>query len=173
MDFAPRQNFTKTQIAMACRVLGGQLGPLPAGVEGPQLLWAMAGVESSFGADCQPRHEPAYDVGGAYARHAPMPVLLSRFGSAAACSYGPLQLLLVNAPLQMAPENFDNLAYGMQQSITYLNSLLRHWRPGSLDEIGECWNAGHITPDPAYTEKLAATYQTPMPPAPNPLAAAA
>jgi hypothetical protein len=31
-------------------------------------------------------------------------------------------------------------------------------KASTLDEIGECWNAGHITPDPAYTTKLEAAY---------------
>jgi hypothetical protein len=157
-----RANFTTAQMIAACVRYGSQIGPLPAGVDGAQLLWALAGNESSFGANCQPRHEAAFDVGGAYATHAPMPIWLERYGSAGACSYGPLQLLLCNAPLTFGPSSFDDLNLAVQASIGFLNVLLRQYKPQSLAEIGECWNAGHICPDPAYVAKLAANYAVAM-----------
>jgi hypothetical protein len=157
-----RANFTKQQIAGACARFGSQVGPLPGGVDGTQLLWALSGVESSFGANCQPRHEPAFDVGGPYATHLPCSIFLQRYGSAGACSYGPLQLMICNAPLTYGPSSFDDLTLAMQASVTFLNTLLRHWQPQSLAEIGECWNAGHITADPAYVVKLAVASAAPM-----------
>jgi hypothetical protein len=163
--FPLRANFTRQEIADACRRWGSQAGPLPAGVDGTQLLWGLSGVESSFGANCQPRHEPAFDGGGAYATHYPMPILLSKYGAGGACSYGPWQIMLCNAPLSHGPSNFDSLALAGQDSLAYLNALLRHWLPQSLAEIGECWNAGHVTPDPGYVAKLAAAYATPILPA--------
>ena len=159
---ATRANFTRAEIAAACVRYGSQVGPLPPGVDGAQLLWALAGVESSFGADCQPRHEPAFDTGGMYATHYPMPIWLSRYGSAGACSYGPWQLLLCNAPLTYAPGSFDTLMLAASATMAFLNSKLRQWNPQSLAQIGDCWNAGHITPDPAYEGKLAYTYATAM-----------
>ena len=56
-------NFTPKQVADQCRISGPDLAGLPRGVDGAQLLWAMAGNESSFGVNCTPRHEPAFDVG--------------------------------------------------------------------------------------------------------------
>lgn len=156
-------NFTREQVAGYCHLLGRTVGPLPYGVDGSQLLWALSGVESSFGANCTPRHEPAFDTGGKYGSHAPMPSLIAQFGSpAAACSYGPLQVMLCNA-LGLTPADFDDLGEAFYASISFLNSLLRRFQPQSLDEIGECWNAGHITPDLAYTTKLEANYAVPMP----------
>jgi hypothetical protein len=157
-----RADFAKQQIAAVCMQFGSQAGPLPDGVDGAQLLWALSGVESSFGMDCQPRHEPAFDVGGPYAAHLPCSIFLARYGAAGACSYGPLQLMICNAPLTYGPSSFDNLTLAMQASVTFLNSLLRHWKPQSLAQVGECWNAGHITPDAGYEQKLAVAYATPM-----------
>jgi hypothetical protein len=158
-----RQSFTKTAIAAICKVGGSGLGPLPYSVAGTQLLWALSIVESSCGANCQPRHEPAYDTGGMYATHIPMPSLLQKFGEEGACSYGPWQLMLCNAPVTYSPSSFDDLTSSVTATVSFLNSLLRHSKPQSLADIGECWNAGHITPDPAYVSKLKNAYLTPMP----------
>lgn len=155
-------NFTRSQVAAMCRKYGPQVGPLPLGVDGTQLLWALAGVESSFGANCTPRHEAAFDVGGRYGSHAPMPDLIARYGSpAAASSYGPLQLMLCNAS-GLSPVGFDDIDQAFHASVSYLNNRLRHWNPSDLDEIGECWNAGSIRPDPEYTTKLGKYYAVPM-----------
>ena len=160
---APRANFPRAVLAAACKQFGTQVGPLPIGVKGAQLLWALAGVESSYGRNCQPRHEPAYDHGGTYATHLPMPTLLKRYPYEGACSFGPFQLLLCNAPLSYGPSSFDNLTLATQPAVSYLNLLLRRYQPKTLAEIGECWNAGHVTPDPIYERKLAAAYAVPMP----------
>ena len=88
LDCGASLNFTRQQIADACLAYGPQLTELPYGVDGAQLLWALSGNESSFGANCTPRYEPAYDVGGRYADAD----LLARFGRAAACSYGEVML---------------------------------------------------------------------------------
>jgi hypothetical protein len=157
------KSFTQNQVATMCEKYGSQVGPLPAGVNGAQLLWAMTGNESSFGENCTPRHEAAFDVGGIYGSHAPMPALIALYGSpVAACSYGPLQVMLCNAS-GCSPEEMDDLDTAFHASVSYLNSELRRFQPQSLDEIGECWNAGHITPDPDYTSKLEANYAVPIP----------
>jgi hypothetical protein len=134
-------NFTPAEIAVQCKLSGSQVGPLPASVTGAQLLWAMAGNESSFGVRCTPRHEPAFDVGGEYATHAPMPALLAKYGSAAACSYGPWQILLANAA-SYTPADFSVLTEAAAATIAYLNQQLRAFRPQSLAQIGSLWNSG-------------------------------
>ena len=153
------------QIAAACREFGPQVGPLPAGVDGTQLLWAMSGVESSFGKNCTPRHEPAYDKGGVYGSHVPLcgPTgLLAVYGALGASSFGPWQVMLANVPGAAAPELFNGLEYACRVSCAVLNGMLRRLQPKSLAEIGECWNAGHVTADPAYTDRLARCYAMPM-----------
>ena len=155
-------NFTIQQTAQACHTYGPQVGPLPNGLDGSQLLWAMSGVESSHGTNCTPRHEPAFDVGGRYGSHAPMPALLAIYGSpAAASSYGPLQVMLCNAQ-GLSPSGFDDINEAFHASVTFLNQQLRHFAPANLAEIGEVWNAGSKRPDPDYVQKLTAQYALPI-----------
>lgn len=160
-------SFTQLQIAAVCEEFGPQVEPLPVAVDGAQLLWALSGNESSFGLNVTPRHEPAFDHGGAYSTSGNMPALLEEYGSAAACSYGPWQVLLTNAAT-FAPDDFTDLSTACQATVSFLNSLLRRFKPTSLVQIGECWNAGHPLTDPgagvvAYTTELQKNYLIPMP----------
>jgi hypothetical protein len=92
-----------------------------------------------------------------------MPALLAIYGSpAAASSYGPLQVMLCNAQ-GLSPAGFNDINEAFHASVTFLNQQLRHFQPNSLAEIGEVWNAGHVTPDPAYVAKLTAQYSVPIP----------
>ncbi|HTV07801.1 MAG TPA: hypothetical protein VMD97_01995 [Candidatus Aquilonibacter sp.] len=162
--------FSRQEIADVCRKLGGTVGPLPSHIEGWQLLWAITGNESSFGADCTPRHEPAYDVGGEYSRDPSQAHLLALYGPAAACSYGPMQVMLVNAPPCTTPESFDDLETAMRAGIYALNRMLQRFQPQSVAQVGFCWNGGHIAnlnPEvQAYGLRLTKKYlSTAMPPA--------
>jgi hypothetical protein len=156
-------NFTPEQVASMCEKYGSQVGPILTSIDGAQLLWALSGVESSHGTNCTPRHEPAFDVGGIYGSHAPMPQLLALYGSpAAASSYGPLQIMLCNAG-GASPSTFDDVDQAFAATLPFLNAQLRRFQPQTLAEIGEVWNAGHITPDPGYVAKLTAAYAVPIP----------
>lgn len=159
--------FTLEQVAQQCRAVGAEIDPLPQGVTGYQLLWAISGCESSFGLNAKPRHEPAYDVGGTYAAHAPMPELLQQYGSAAACSYGPWQILLANAP-SCKPQDFDDIQLAAQATVSFLNKLLKLYKPKTLAEIASCWNAGHIQKPLSpgvtrYAADLTKFYAEPLP----------
>lgn len=161
-------NFTPQQIADQCRVSGPKLLGLPPGVDGTQLLWAMSGNESSFGVNCVPRHEPAFDSGGVYGSGPVMAPLLKKYGSAAACSYGPWQIMFPNCPPGFSPKDMSDLGKCASATVGFLNHLLARWKPSSLAGIGECWNAGHpmvnLSPGVAsYVQKLTANYQVPMP----------
>lgn len=160
-------NYTHEQIAAQCQASGTDLWPLPDGVTGAQLLWAISGNESSFGADCDPRHEPAFDAGGIYGDGPVMKPLIAKFGSAAACSYGPWQLMFCNAPSGWMPDDMNDLAKAARATVLYLNRFLTRFYPSSLAGIGECWNAGHTmdipTPGVArYVADLAKNYAVPM-----------
>ena len=155
--------YTRQQIAAVCQKLAPSLGPMPPGIDGAQLTWAISGNESSFGAQCQPRHEAAYDVGGVYANHLPMPTLLHLYGSAAAMSYSAWQVMLCDAPAGYSPTTFLDINMSARACVYVLNGILRRFRPTTLAQIGECYNAGRETPDAAYTDKLAVSYATPMP----------
>lgn len=159
--------FPKQAVLGCCSQYGPQLH-VPAGIDGPRLMAAISSVESSVGYDCGPRHEPSYDVGGGvYTGSQSQRDLVAAYPSPAgsllcspaACSYGPWQMMFDNftglTPAQLETE-IDALA---QAFVKQFNSYVIGFRKASsLDEIGECWNAGHITPDPAYTVKLQAAY---------------
>jgi hypothetical protein len=161
-------NFTPIQIANECRNMGRNIMPMVDGVDSTQLLWAISGVESSFGVNCNPRYEAAFDTGGAY-DNAVMAPLLARFGSEAAKSYGPWQIMFVNAPTGFLPTGFTDLRHCSIATIAYLNKLIRIFRPINLAEIGNCWNGGHVYKQPypaaiqAYVGKLQKAYDTIMP----------
>ena len=161
-------DFTQGEIAAQCKTSGPEVGPLPAGIDGAQLLWAISGNESSFGDDCAPRHEPAFDVGGVYGDNAVMKPLLSLYGSDAAYSYGPWQILFANAPAGWAPTDLEDLSKAARATVLFLNRLLSRWHPQDLAGIGECWNAGHPMQNPSvgvdrYVTDLTANYAVPMP----------
>lgn len=161
-------SFTREQVAEQCRSFGAEIAPLPLGLTGYQLLWAISGCESTFGENVTPRHEPAYDTGGAYADNEPMPELLEKYGRAAACSYGPWQVLLANAASFTPEELHGDVQQAALATTAFMNSLLRRFRPATLAEIASCWNAGHIQKPLSvgvqrYAEDLAKFYAEPMP----------
>jgi hypothetical protein len=161
-------SFTPSQIANACRFWASNVAPLPPSLDGARLLWALAGNESSFGVNVMPRHEPAYDLGGALAGSMEQSALLERYGSAAACSYGPWQIMLVNAPEGTAPEDFEDLNTAAICTVGFLNSQLRRFKPLTLTTIGQIWNHGSPTNAmtagvAAYVAELAKNYDVPIP----------
>lgn len=154
-------------VANLCRGYAGMLW-LPPGVDDGQLMWAISGNESSFGANCAPRHEPAFDKGGIYGNSAIMNPLLAKFGSAAACSYGPWQMMFCNAPDGTTPDAFNDIAVAFRLSAGFLNQRLAKYRPSSLADVGEIWNGGHpmMTPSAqvaSYVQRLSQNYAVPIP----------
>lgn len=158
------------QIAYAaiCRKYGPTVAPLPFCIEGKRLLWGLGGIESSFGADTIPRLEPYYvhDPNGG------MPALLKKYGLAAAMSYGPLQMMFVNAPEGATPQDFEDDDKAMLYSVDFLNKQLQRFKPLTLETIGQIWNGGEPMQHPdagviRYCADLERFYNTPMPEAPN------
>lgn len=164
--------FAKFQIAQACREVAWILAPnVPLGIDPAQLFWAISGNESSFGYNCAPRYERAFDKGGIYGASPQMAALLAGFGSAAAFSYGPWQMMFCNAPASATPEGFANLGSAAVWSAAFLTRQLARFKPQTLAEIGEIWNAGHpmLTPSAgvaAYVQDLTEHYAVSMPPVP-------
>lgn len=148
----------RSNLAALCQKYGPQLGKLPPGIDGPQLLWAIAGNESSFGAESNPRHEPGYCHGGKYFN----PNLTTKWGCLAHMSYGPFQVMYPNS-LEQTPLNLLSSwdLCGLVASVFMKNYVLLA-KPKDLAEIGEVFNAGHITPDPEYVAKLTANYAVPL-----------
>lgn len=154
-------DFTRAQIAAACKL--AQIEPVPMEVDGAQLLWAIAGNESSFGFNCTPRYEPAFDRGGPYA-DIPM---LNRFGRDAACSWGPWQIMFANCPPDYAPEDMKDLTKAVFATAAFLNHQLYRFEPTSLAAIAAIWNGGNpgaiVKPQvAAYAAKLESNYLIPM-----------
>lgn len=134
--------FTKQQIADVCRAWGIHLH-VDDTINGPRLLWALSGCESSFGLNATPRHEPAYDAGGAYAANAEMAKLLAEFGSAAACSYGPWQILLVNCQPGTSPDDMLRAERCAMETVSFINRvILDHEHARTVKEIAEAYNSG-------------------------------
>jgi len=64
-----------------------------------RLLWGLSGVESSFGLNCTPRHEPGYCYGGRYFNT----FTSKSWGCLAHCSFGPWQVMFANFPIGVSP----------------------------------------------------------------------
>ena len=64
-----------------------------------KLLWGLSGVESSFGANCTPRHEAGYCHGGRYFDQDRS----RQWGCLAHCSFGPWQVMYANFPASVSP----------------------------------------------------------------------
>lgn len=150
-------SFPKADVLAACAEYGPQL-KVPAGLDPVKVMIAIASNESSLGADCGPRYEPAYDTGGVYSG-GDMVGLLALYGRAAACSYGPWQMMYVNFTAYTPDELLTDLQACAVEYVRFLNSyVIGTKRATTLAEIGEVWNLGHIAPDPQYVSKLQAAY---------------
>jgi hypothetical protein len=149
----------RSNLANLCRQFGQHL-KLPPGIDGPQLLWAIAGDESSFGADISPRHEAAYCHGGKYFDA----VRTKMWGCLAHCSYGPWQLMFANIAPGIGPDELlrspASTAFGVTQLIQ--SRIIRAQGAKTLAEIGEAYNTGKIQPDPDYVAKLTKNYAVPL-----------
>ena len=141
---------------------------LPASIDATTLLWAFTGNESSFGENCTPRHEPAYDIGGMYANAPSQAPLLEKFGSAGACSYGPFQIMLCNCPAGTTPDEMGQLDIAFMVSVQFMKKQFQRQSPQTVQECGAIWNAGHI-PQPGkwpagvqrYADMLLSKYLKP------------
>lgn len=158
-------SFAQQDVLAACEFYGEQLR-VPAPLDGVKVMRAIASVESSMGANCGPRHEPAYEANGALWARVSMAPLLAIYPpvgnppqSPAAMSYGPWQLMFLNFERCFTPQQLEtDIDVCAREFVRWFNSYVVGDKPQDLAEIGEIWNAGHITPDPAYVAKLQAAY---------------
>jgi hypothetical protein len=172
-------------LADICRQYGPKIILLPAGVDGPTLLWAMAGVESGFGENCVPRHEPEYcpqilwhkhlspegeaeyiQRSGMYSRDQGQPGLFARFGCLACCSFTPWQIMAVHAALgmdgpQITPlELLNDLDKGVQAVVAFLNKKIAVLHPSDLSHFAALWNG---VPSFEYVSELKKNYAAGLP----------
>lgn len=134
--------FSRSEIAAACRKWGAMLR-VPDGINGARLLWALSGCESSFGADCKPRHEPYYHNLAAAGTNAQLVALTAQWGCDAHSSFGPWQELLINCSATMRPEDFASLDRCALEVATFINArILGHEHATTVEEIAEAYNSG-------------------------------
>lgn len=157
--------FPTAAVIDLCRQYGPQVH-VPAPLDGARLMLAIAAVESgganplAAGHNCGPRHEASYDTNGGFWRQSPTQQdLVREHGTAAACSYGPWQMMFCNFSPDLTPDECNtDLARVAVEFVRHFNLHMRRWNPQNLDEIGEIWNTGKIGPDSDYVTKLQRAY---------------
>ena len=162
----------KAHLQALCKLYGTNLAPALVStddgsrkpIDGPRLLWAMSGRESSFGQQLHPRFEPAYFVGGHYYKgNADVRAGVALYGRDFACSYGPLQIMCINAkgftPLELGEDPEKALAAAVAR--LRLETLGRQ-RGATIAEICQSWNGGHVgaVGEPGYVEEVIHYYLT-------------
>ena len=177
-----KPEFTKSEVARVCLLYGALLDVVGcadtagAPLDGAQLLWALAGCESRFGANCTPRHEPGYcdKTNGFYWRRAKLDTLKSgqkhrlillteQFECDAHKSYGPWQIMHVNA-FAWKPEEFRSVETCALATVAFLNKeILQKQRARTLEQIADAYNSGNFRDDNKpvdYIVKLKQYYAT-------------
>jgi len=131
-------------------------GQMPDGLDLNAVLWALGGIESSFGTCAhQPRFEPAYGRGGRYFS-APLD---DKFGDAAAMSYGPWQVMFPNAYKAantfITPSELTGCTFAaLSVTVLWLDGYVIGRGARTLEQIADAWNTGShrdaIRPAPKY-----------------------
>lgn len=137
------ENYLPATIAEMCRKFGPVLKLEGTGIDGARLLYALSGNESSFGTNCRPRFEPAYFT-GRYAKNATMQELIGLYGEDAAKSYGPWQILPINAIGFSPKELATDLEKACTATVGFLNRYVFHAQKAvTLEEIADTYNSGN------------------------------
>lgn len=128
-----------------------------------RLLWGIFGVESTFGLNCSPKHEPGYCWHGRYFN----PVATRAWGCLAHCSYGPWQVMFANFPVDVSPlslmwESDGRIASEicLRGAVNRLNQIIGRGAQ-NLGDIVIGYNGPDNEAD--YSAKLAACLDRPMP----------
>ena len=111
------------------------------------LLIAIAQNESSFGRNCTPRLEPAYDFGGFYFRKSPiLRMQYKEFGDLVARSYGPFQIMYIVATelgfgFKRHPEELQDFDINTEFAVQYINHrALRNAE--TVQDVFDAYNSG-------------------------------
>ena len=128
------------------------------------VLWALSGVESSFGKLAhQARFEKSYARGGRYY----LQPLDSLYGDAAAMSYGPWQVMYCNAHRVtngfVSPHELQGMTFAAQiATVMWLDDAVLDRGAKTMREIADAWNTGShrdsILPAPTYLERVEKFY---------------
>jgi Transglycosylase SLT domain len=132
-------------------------------VDPVKLLWALAGVESSFGQDSHPRHENGYCYAGRYFD----PKRTAEWGCLAHCSFGPWQVMFDHfpesiSPVELLPQGNGRTAaeLSVRAAILILNKAIAGGARNLTDLVIAYNGPGDV---PEYSKRLFASYDRPMP----------
>ena len=123
-----------------CRIGGQMLHDERVDVDFEALLWAIGGVESSFGRWNVPRHEAAYHRGGRYFDRK----LDRRHGCLAHCSYGPWQVMFPNViaiKKQVEPALMLDPLHALPITVEWMRRVVRRGA-NTPTKIADAWNSG-------------------------------
>lgn len=135
----------------ACQIHGQVLTGLASHkgqpIDGPLLLWTIAGCESDFGRlALYVRHEPAYMPGGKYyAKSYDLRQMYARYGVLAASSYGAWQVMFPTArELGFSGHPID---LQLSESAAWAAALIRtriigQQNAATLEQILDAYNTG-------------------------------
>lgn len=136
-----------------------------------RLLWAVAGVESSFGFNCNPRHEIGYCYGGKHFDRERS----HDWGCLAHCSYGPWQVMFSNFPVGVSPLSLMWETDGRVAAEVCLLGAMRVLNDAiarGVDTFGGIAVAYNGPADEAtYSAHLGLCYDRPIPEAVDPVTA--
>lgn len=118
--------------------------------DGKALLGAAAENESAFGANASPRFEPSYYYGSPrYQKSPELRAAIERHGALAACSWGPWQIMAMNA-LRLGyslDESLHDLWYASTSAplvVALAEEILTKQRPKTPEDFGDAWNSGRF-----------------------------
>lgn len=171
-------NFDKAKLADVCKRYGPFINGLPATIDGALLLWALSGNESSFGRNCNPRHEVEFCPQnqphrttsgivvrpGRYAADGLQVTLFRQWGCWACCSYTPWQLMAVNAIGYTPIELMSDLERCVEAAVGFASKLMAHEsmpEEATLEDIARFWNGASVSPQ--YIADLAKYYAAGLP----------
>jgi hypothetical protein len=145
-------NWTPEQVEAACQQYGPEVrcallkDSSGRVLNGARLLYALAMQESSLGTDCGPRFEPGY-WDGDESRDPIQAALNTKYGKAAAMSYGPWQVMYVNCATLGAPEVIDsNLGLCATAAVDFVNTyVIASQHATNLQEVARIYNSGNKT----------------------------
>jgi hypothetical protein len=154
-------------LASLCRERAGDvLSPLvwrDMSFDKTKLLWGLCGVESSFGFNCNPRHELGYCFGSRYFN----PLTTSQWGCLAHCSYGPWQVMYGNFPKGVSPLSLVWDSDGrvaselcIRAAIGVLNRAIGRGAKGFAELVVAYNGPDH---EESYAARLADSYEKPIP----------
>lgn len=156
--------YDKARLADVCKRYGVFITGLPATIEGPKLLWALSGNETSFGQNVVARHESAFCPlqHGRYSKDGLQGALFRDWGCLACCSYTPWQLMAVNAIGYTPLELLQDLERSVEAAVGFCSKLFgRPNPPATLDEFARLWNGSGVSQQ--YIDDLKKNYTVEMP----------